>query len=113
MTNEHTDDFVVEQAHQVLADLNMLLQRQITLTQNGSLDDVQKLAGQADLLIEQLVQAGTLEQPRYASWRNRLRSSYKELCLVLAAQGADLTDQLRHIRKGKKTMETYRNSMKR
>lgn len=105
-TNERTSQFSSR-----LDDLKGLLEEQIKLARQGNISDVETLCRQADSLVREIKQAGILEQPEFKNQRQQLRKLYEDLRLAITTQKAGVEEELNHIRKGKKTIETYRNSI--
>lgn len=94
-----------------LDELKTKLKEQIKMTQQGSISNVEILSKQVDSLVHEIKQAGILEQPEFKNQREQLRNLYEQLHLAITTQKAGVEEQLSHIRKGKKTIETYHNSI--
>jgi len=96
-----------------LTQLQNLLKRQIELARQGSFDsfEIETLSKQADSLVEKITQAGILELPEFKNQRKQLRKLYNTLSLAITAQKAETTVKLSHLRKTKKTLETYRSNI--
>jgi hypothetical protein len=94
-----------------LDDLQSLLEKQIELAQQGNISDVEVLSKQAGPVVEKIAQAGILELAEFKNQREQLQKLYKDLCLVITAQKADTGEKLGRVRKGKKTVEVYRNNI--
>jgi len=97
---------------QLVSDLQHLLQKQIELAQQGEISTVELMSQQADDLVKKIAQTKILEQPAFKDQRERLRSLYADLCIVLATEKADVIDRLNHVRKGKKTIAAYHNNIR-
>jgi len=98
----------------LLDDLQSLLEKQIELAQQGNVagSRLETLNERADSLIGQIVQTGTLESAEFKNRRKQLQKLYEELCLALTAAKADTVEKLSQLRKGKKTIGTYRNNIR-
>jgi len=99
-----------EQLH-LLDELQNLLERQIELAHQGNIKDVELLSEHTDCLVRKIVEIGVLESPEFKDIPEQLSKLYKKLCLVLIAQKADIAERLSHVRKGKKTIETYHSNI--
>lgn len=99
-----------EQLH-LLDELQNLLERQIKLTHQGNIRDVESLVKQADCLIAKIMQTGVLEKPENRDRREKLRRLYTGLHLAITAQKAETSDKLSQVRKGRKTIDTYRRNI--
>jgi len=95
----------------LLDDLQSLLEKQIELAKQGNISDVEVLSKQTSSLVEKIAQAGIIELAEFKNRREQLQKLYKDLCLAVTAQRADVTEKLSRVRKGKKTIETYRNNI--
>ena len=98
----------------LLDDLQSLLEKQIELAQQGNAagSQLETLNEQTDSLIGQIVQTGTLESTEFKKRQKQLQELYKELCLALAAAKADTAEKITQLRKGRKTIGTYRNNIR-
>jgi hypothetical protein len=95
----------------LLSDLQSLLERQIELARQGNISDVEVLSKQANSVVEGIVQTGILGLAEFKNRREQLQKLYRDLCLALTAQRADSSEKLSRVRKGKKTIETYRKNI--
>ncbi len=98
----------------LLDDLQSLLEKQIELAQQGNAagSRLETLNEQTDSLIGQIVQTGTIESTEFKKRQKHLQKLYKELCLALTAAKADTAEKITHVRKGRKTIGTYRNNIR-
>ena len=98
----------------LLDDLQSLLEKQIELAQQGNAagSRLETLNEQTDSLIGQIVLTGTLESTEFKKRQGQLQELYKELCLALTAAKADTAEKISQVRKGRKTVGTYRNSIR-
>jgi hypothetical protein len=99
-----------KQTH-LLDDLQSLLEKQMELAQQGDISGVDMLGKQANSLVEGIAQTGILELREFKERREQLQKLYGGLLLALTAQRAEAADELSRVRKGKKTIKTYRNNI--
>ena len=95
----------------LLGELQNVLQKQIELARQGNIGEVETLVKQAGFLIEKISDLGILKLPEYKNYQEKLQRLYKQLCLILAEQKAGIAGELSQIRKGKKTIEVYRDNV--
>jgi hypothetical protein len=95
----------------LLDDFQNVLEKQTQLTRKGSINNVETLTQRAGLLMEKVAESGILGLPEFKSYRENLQRSYENLCLALAAQKAEIAEELSLIRKGKRTIRTYRHNV--
>ena len=95
----------------LLDELQSLLEKQIKLAQQGNISGVEVLSKQASSLVRKIAQSGVLESSEFKSQREQLRKLYQDLCLALTAQQAETAEELSRVRKGKKTIATYRGNI--
>jgi hypothetical protein len=96
---------------QLLKELVNLLERQIGLARRGSFGQLERLAGRCEPLVSKIAAAGLLERPEYKAQRERLVKLYHDLQLALSTQKDTVAEQLKSIRKGKRTLATYRGNI--
>lgn len=109
--NLKTAENNLDEQRQLLSDLQHLLEKQIELAHQGDISAVEMLGKQAGDLAKKIAQTKILEQVAFKDNRERLQSLYADLCLVLAAEKANIAEKLTHVRKGKKTIEAYHSSI--
>ena len=61
--------------------------------------------------MEKVTESRVLELPEFRNYQKKLQRLYNELCLTLTTQKAKIAEELSRIRKGKKTIEVYRNNI--
>ena len=103
---------IVEEPLHLLDDLQGLLERQTKLAQQGKIGDMELLSKQAGSVVEKIADTGILELPEFENRRGQLQKLYEQLCLTITAQEADITEKLRRVRKGKKTVGAYRSNIR-
>lgn len=96
---------------QLLEKLQRLLREQNDLARQGKLSEVEALCGRTGGLIEEISRAGILELDEFAKERKRLAHSYDDLRLTLSNQRDEVGRELKRIRKGRKTIGVYRDSI--
>ncbi len=94
-----------------LDELEKLLERQIELLRRGGAGETEVLAEQAETLVGEIVATNCFQSAKLGSRQTKLHKLYQELCLAVTAQKASAAEQLEHIRKGKKTIGTYRDNI--
>ncbi len=100
-----------DDAAQLLAELENLLKKQIELARRGSFSGLDKLADRSEQFIEKIKATGLLESPEYREQRERLADLYRDLQLLLSTQQNDVFEQLKSLRKGKRTLSVYRGNV--
>ena len=96
---------------QLLTELESNLNKQLEFARRGNLASVEEAAGQCQTLVEKIKSAGLMEKPQYQSQRENIEMLYKELLLLLSSQKEAVTEQLKSISRGKKTLATYRSNI--
>ena len=109
MSTDNIQTIVDEPLH-LLDDLQSLLEEQTKLTRQGKIGDVELLGEQISSVVERIAETGILELPKFKNRRAQLHRLYADLRLAITAQQADITQRLRHVRKGKRTIRTYRGN---
>jgi hypothetical protein len=99
-----------EQIH-LLDELQSLLEKQMELARKGNINEIEVLSNQAGSLMGKIARSGILESAEFRSRREQLRKLYQNLCLALTAQQAETAGKLSQVRRGKKTIEVYRNNI--
>ena len=95
----------------LLDQLKGLLKEQIELAHQGNPtgESIVNLSEQADCLVQQIQQAGILEETEMEDQKKQIKELYHCLYLTISAQKVEVTDNLNQIRKGRKTVVTYLN----
>jgi hypothetical protein len=100
----------------LLGCLQELLERQLALVHQGSLDDALELCSQTDRYVRQIAEARAgspacgrcpSEGASSADRRRCVEQLYRDLCLALTAQRAETSAALDTIRRGKRMLKTY------
>ena len=97
----------------MLDELQSLLEEQIKLAQRGNPASgrIEVLSKQADSLVGRIVQSGIFESAEFKNRREHWKKLYDTLRLAITAQKADTSAKLNQIRRGKKTIATYRSNV--
>ncbi len=95
----------------LLDELQSLLEKQIELARQGNINEIEVLSKQASSLVGKITRSGVLESSEFKSQHEQLRKLYQDLCLALTTQQVETAEELSRVRKGKKTIETYRSNI--
>ena len=95
----------------LLGELANLLEKQIELARRGGFAGLERLAGQCEPLVAKITAAGLLEKPEHKAERERLAKLYRDLQMALSTQKDVTGEQLKSIRKHKKTLAIYRSNI--
>jgi len=109
--SEKAADIIPDENTHLLDELGNLLEKQIELAHQGSISGVERLSKEAGPLIGKIAQTGILKLLEFKSRRNHLQKLYQELCLAITAQKAAIDEKLSQVRKGRKTIKTYRRNI--
>ena len=100
----------MDDAKEPLERLQGLLTEQVAAARQGDLRRVEDLARQTGRLVERHAARGLFRSPAYRQCKARVEGLYGDLTLILNTEKAEVADQLRHIRRGKKVLGTYRGA---
>ncbi len=95
----------------LLDELQGLLEKQIALAQQGDIGEAEVLIEQAGSLTERISDTGILKLPEFKNRKELLQKLYETLCLSVSAKKAGVGGELSQIRRGRRTIETYRDNM--
>ena len=95
----------------LLNELQSLLEKQIELARQGNINEIEVLSKQAGSLVRKIARSRVLESAEFESQHEQLRKLYQDLCLALTTQQVETAEELSRVRKGKKTIETYRSNI--
>ena len=95
----------------LLDELQGLLERQNDVARQGRLSELEVLCEKTEQVAEQIARAGTLKLPEFAPWRRRLARLYEELRLTLSDQRDEVVKEMNRIRRGRRTIGVYRDSI--
>ncbi len=106
-----SDEIIPDEQIHLLDELQNLLEKQIELARQGNINEIEVLSKQVSSLVGEIARSGVLESSEFKSQREKLRKLYQALCLALTAQQAETSEELSRVRKGKKTIATYRDNL--
>ena len=109
--NKNNIQIVPDEQIHLLNELQSLLEKQINLGRQGNVDGLVHLSKKTEALVEKSVQTGVCALPEFVNRRDELEKLYKELYLIVTTQKAETHDKLSQVRRGKKTIETYRKNI--
>jgi hypothetical protein len=95
----------------LLEELENLLKEQIALAQKGSFAAVLQMAERCEPLVAKIAEARLFERPEHKTAKDRLAGLYQDLQMTLSAQQSVAAEQLKSVRKGKKTLAIYRGNI--
>ena len=97
----------------LLDELLGLLESQIQLAHQGISNDKEfkSLIKKTASIVDKLSRSKILESTEFKNQREQLRKLYEDLCLTLTAQQAETVEELKRVRKGRKTIEAYCNNL--
>jgi hypothetical protein len=95
----------------LLEALANILEKQIELARHGDFAGLERLAGQCEPLVARISAAGLLENPAYKENRERLAKLYRDIQMAISMQKDAAGEQLKSMRKHKKTLATYRSNI--
>jgi len=102
---------ISEKDGNLLNDLQTLLESQIKLAHKGDIAGVESLISRANSVIEQIVKSEIFKQTDCENQREKLQRLYKQLSVAISAQRTETGEQINRIRRGKKTIGTYRDNI--
>lgn len=94
-----------------LDELQNLLEKQISFAKQGNLNKVELLNEQAESLAGQISQSGIFEPAEFKTRHKHIRKLYQDLYLALKTQQTEAAEELKRVRKGKKTIAAYRGNI--
>jgi len=106
MTGEQAQD----RAGDLLAQIEQVLQRQLDRLAGNDLDGLESLIDRGRTLMAQLPGAG-LEAGRHAERVRRIAQLDAKVGLALAQKREELSDTLRHRRRGRAVLGAYRRAL--
>ncbi|MBN1974920.1 MAG: hypothetical protein JW787_14865 [Sedimentisphaerales bacterium] len=103
-----------QQENIILLDkLVCLLQEQLNVINRSDVTGKQSeiLAGQTQTLVDEIAGKRLLDSEQFKTQRENIEKLYKNLSVAVMARKNETENHLNHIRKGKKTLGTYRNNI--
>jgi hypothetical protein len=96
---------------QLLEELANLLEKQVEFARHGDFAGLERLAGQCEPLVARITAAGLLDNPAYKAEREQLAKFYRDIQMAVSTQKDATGEQLKSMRKHKKTLATYRSNI--
>jgi len=87
--------------------LENILMRHLERLRNYDLDGAMALAEESHQLAFAVGEAGVLDEPASAAQRSRIRELYRQISLVIAAERHEVSEKLKAIRRGLRTLGAY------
>jgi len=106
--NSDNIETALNKPKELLAELQRLLEAQVTLARQGKIDDVETLSTRIKGLVGQMSQRRIFELDEFKEHRGELAKLYKQLILTFAAQKDNISRQLQRVGAGKKMLGAYR-----
>jgi len=97
---------------ELLGELQGLVDEQSELARQGKLSEVESLCERTKEILDELSRSGALKSDGLIPERERLEKSYESLRLTLSNQRDEVGRELDRIRKGRKTIGVYRDSIR-
>jgi hypothetical protein len=92
-------------------ELANLLERQVEFARHGDFAGLERLAGQCEPLVARITATSLLENSAYEAERERLAKLYRDIQMAISMQKDATGEQLKSMRKHKKTLATYRGNV--
>ena len=111
--NANTIEIAPEEQVFLLNNLTRLLEEQINIARHGDMNgrQIENISEQTETLVKDIVEAGLFELEELRHQREQIKRLYNSLSLAIIARRDEADKQIKQIRKGKKTIEVYRNSI--
>jgi ElaB/YqjD/DUF883 family membrane-anchored ribosome-binding protein len=103
----------LEQDKELLDELQNLLEQQVKLINKGDPagKKIEKISERVNVIVEEIKQAGIIESDQFKNQREKIKKLYDCLYMAISAQKDQTEQQLNRVRKGKKTIVTYRSNI--
>jgi hypothetical protein len=98
---------------ELLDELQHMLEQQIELIHKGDPagKKIENWSERINVIVEEIRRTGILESAQFKNQREKIKKLYDCLCMAISAQKDQTEQQLNHVRKGKKTIVTYRSNI--
>ena len=102
-----------EEKAELLNELENLLEQQIELIHKGDSagKKIDNLSERINVLVEKIRKTGIPELAQFKKKKEKLKKLYDCLFMAISAQKDETQQQLNRVRKGKKTIVTYRGNI--
>ncbi len=106
-------NIILEDKAALLDELQHMLEQQIELTYKGDTagKKIENLSGRMSILVEKIRQTGIHESAQFKNQSEKIKKLYDCLYMAISAQKDQTEKQLNSVRKGKKTIVTYRGNI--
>lgn len=103
----------LEKKAELLDELQNLLEQQIELIHKGEPagKKIECLAERINILVGKISQEGILELVQFKKQKEKFKKLYDSLYMAISAQKDQTEKELNRVRKGKKTIVTYRSNV--
>ncbi len=98
-----------EDAQRVADYLENILMRHLERLRNYDMDGAMSLAEESHEVALAMGEARIFDDPFFAEQRERIRQLYSEISLVIASERQEVSEKLKAIRRGLKTLGVYVN----
>jgi hypothetical protein len=111
--NTNVSEIAPDEQICLLNKLKNLLEEQIQIIHQGNAnnDRIDDFNRQTESIVEKIVESGILEIEELNHQRDQLKKLYNILNLAVIAQRDETTRNIKHIRRGKKTIDVYQSNM--
>lgn len=96
---------------QMLGELQGLLDEQNELARQGKLSEVESLCNRTNDIVEEISRCGIFSSGKFPQEREELLRLYESLRLTLCNQRDEVGREIAQVRKGKRTIGVYRDSI--
>lgn len=91
-----------------LDELTVLLEKQLDCIRKSEFSSFEQLTSQTELLIESVCQRrGSLQKTEHKQKLARIQRLYNTIILAIRSQTEELSQRLKHLRKGRETLSRY------
>ena len=113
MIHTNVSEIAPDEQIYLLNKLKDLLEEQIQIIHQGNTNDdrIDDFNWQAESIVGKIVESGILEIEELNQQREQLKKLYNILNLAVIAQRDETAKNIKHIRRGKKTIDIYQSNM--
>ena len=111
--NNNVSEIVHDERINLLNKLKRLLEEQIRIIHQGNVNDerIDDSNRQTESIAKEIIESGLLENKEFNRQREQIKDLYNTLNLAVIAQRDETAENIREIRRGKKTIEVYRGNL--